>query len=76
MKVVVMEQRKKAASKQELRAALVEFQAQLEALYRRQRFKICRPKAAVRLSLNERKKTDLCPRIGCGGEDASTDRNR
>jgi len=38
--------------KPDVRAALVEFQAQLEALYRRQRFKICRPIVTVRRSVS------------------------
>lgn len=51
MKLLVMERRKAASLKPDVRAALVEFQAQLEALYRRQRFTICRPKVMVGCSL-------------------------
>jgi len=52
MKLLVMERRKVDSLKPDVRAALVEFQAQLEALYRRQRFKICRPIVTVRRSVS------------------------
>ncbi len=79
MKVLVMERRKEAPSKPDIRAALVEFQAQLEALSRRQRFTICRPKVMVRPPVSADKhdeENELRLLMRRGGEDVGADSNR
>jgi hypothetical protein len=77
MKLLRMQRREEANPEEDIRLALAEFQAQLVALHRRQRFTVCGPKANVRrpLSLQKRetKKHDPRLKIRCGDEDAGTD---
>jgi len=79
MKLLMMQRREEAHPELDIHSTLAEFQAQLVALYRRQRFTVCGSKAAGRTPLAfqkpKTKKHNSPLKIRCGGEDGGADSN-